>query len=64
MKVCIDQTRCETAGICVQLCPQIFRFEPGSNKAVAVTPEVPREYESRCRDAAHRCPVQAICLTE
>lgn len=63
MKVCVDQTKCETAGKCVQICPEVFQFQEGSKKAVAVMPDVPAALEGACRDAALLCPVGAICIT-
>lgn len=64
MYVHVDQNQCETAGICVQLCPDIFRFEPGSKKAVARFDRIPADLELRCREAVRRCPAGAIRLTE
>jgi ferredoxin len=31
MKVKIDELKCRTAGICVKLCPEVFRFQEGAN---------------------------------
>ena len=62
MKVCVNQAKCETAGICVKICPEIFKFEAGSNKAVAMMTEVPEYLEDKCREAYRKCPLKAICL--
>lgn len=64
MKVCVDQSKCRTAGLCVQLCPEVFRFEPGSKKAVALDEAVPVDAEGRCWKAVRKCPVGAIVVTE
>jgi len=64
MKVCVDQSKCETAGICVKICPEIFSFEPGNKKAIAKVSEVPGNLEGKCREAFRKCPTGAICLDE
>jgi len=63
MNVCVDQTKCKTAGVCVKICPEIFTFEPGNKKAIARTMEVPKNLEKRCREAAEQCPAAAIGIT-
>ena len=64
MNVCVDQSKCRTAGVCVKICPEIFTFEPGNKKAIAKTTKVPENLENQCREAAEQCPVRAICLME
>lgn len=63
MNVCVDQSKCRTAGVCVKTCPEIFTFEPGNKKAIARTTEVPENLEKKCLEAAEKCPVGAICLS-
>ncbi len=63
MKVEVDQLKCGTAGICVQICPQVFRFHEGSKKAYAPMSEVPPRYEEECIEAAQKCPKDAIIIT-
>ena len=60
MRVCIDQSKCHTHGICVKELPQIFRFETGSKKAVVFVNEIPRELEKKVCRVAEKCPVKAI----
>ena len=62
MKVCVDQKRCRTYGRCVEICPEVFRFEPGSKKAVAVISEVPKHLQPCCREAAASCQACAILI--
>jgi ferredoxin len=62
MNVCVDQSKCRTAGVCVKICPEIFTFEPGNKKAIAKTTQVPENLEKKCREAADKCPARAICL--
>ncbi len=63
MKAEVDQVKCGTIGVCVKICPEVFRFHPGSKKAYAVVDEVPVHLQARCIEAAEKCPNQAITIT-
>jgi ferredoxin len=63
MKVQVDQVKCGTIGFCVKICPEVFRFHPGSKKAYAMMPEVPSHLQARCTEAAQRCPNNAIIIS-
>ncbi|MCF7859769.1 MAG: ferredoxin [Candidatus Cloacimonetes bacterium] len=62
MKVKVDQLKCETIGICVKLCPEVFRFEIGSKKAVAKQGEIPTKFIDKCIEAKRKCPKNAIIV--
>ncbi len=62
MKVRVDPLKCDTSGICVMECPDIFRFQEGSKKAKALLEEVPSHLEEVCIRIAKRCPTGAIIL--
>ena len=64
MKVQVDQVKCGTAGICVKLCPEVFRFQEGSKKATAVLEEIPLAFQQKCKEAARKCPILAITIEE
>ena len=64
MKVRVDQLRCDTSGICVKECPELFRFQEGSKKAEALFEKVPSSLEKTCMDIARRCPTGAIILEQ
>ena len=64
MKVRVDQAKCETAGICVEKCPQIFAFQPGSKKAYVKVDTVPPELEKKCMKVVLECPAQAISVVK
>jgi ferredoxin len=64
MKVEVDALKCETAGICVQQCPEVFRFQEGSKKAVAMNEEIPVALQEKCRKVADLCPAKAIRIRE
>ena len=64
MKVVVDELKCETAGICVKECPEVFRFREGSKRAVAIEEEIPPSLQTKCRKVAGLCPTKAIEILE
>jgi len=64
MRARVDQLKCETIGICVKECPQVFRFQPGSKKATVIVEEIPLALEEKCRKVARMCPSEAIIIEE
>lgn len=64
MKVEVDQMKCRTSGMCVKECPDVFRFQEGSKRAAVIVECIPTRLEQKCRDAARKCPNNAINITE
>jgi ferredoxin len=64
MRVVVDQRKCDTTGICVKECPQIFRFQEGSKKATTIPNRIPKGYEKACWKIAKLCPSGAILIKE
>lgn len=64
MKVEVDQMKCDTTGICVKECPQVFRFQEGSKRATVMLDEIPPKLEQKCREVANMCPTNAIVLSD
>jgi ferredoxin len=64
MKIEVDQIKCDTTGICVSQCPEVFRFQEGSKKAAVILDEIPRGLHQRCREIASLCPTEAIVINE
>ena len=62
MRIEVDQNKCGTIGICVKECPEVFRFQEGSKKAKVIMGEIPPALEARCREAARKCPNQAVII--
>lgn len=59
MKVTVDEDRCRGHGMCLALCPEMFRVTE-DGYAVADPPDVPAELGSAVKDAIANCPEQAI----
>ncbi|MGD2126900.1 MAG: ferredoxin [Desulfobacteraceae bacterium] len=64
MKVEVDQMKCDTTGICVKECPQVFRFQEGSKRATVILDEIPLELEQKCREVSRMCPTNAIVISD
>lgn len=62
MKAEVDQVKCGTIGLCVKICPEVFRFHPGNKKAYARLSEIPTHLQARCVEAAEKCPNHAIVI--
>lgn len=62
MKVAVDLTLCQGHGQCQDAAPQIFELDD-EGFARVLQPEVRKEDQvTQAREAADRCPVQAIEL--
>ena len=57
-------SKCDTTGECVQICPEVFKFQPGHKKAAVVVDPIPKIHEPSCRKAAKACPRDAIVIDE
>ena len=64
MRIEVDQLKCDTSGVCVKECPEVFRFQEGSKKAAPMFEQIPREFQQKCRKVATMCPTKAITIIE
>ena len=62
MKAHVNEN-CTACRICVGICPEVFSLDNG-DIATVIVPEIPKEFEDACRDAAESCPVEAITIEE
>lgn len=62
MKAVVNPLKCDTSGICVMQCPEIFRFQEGSKKATVLVDQIPPALEETCIRIALHCPTGAIKL--
>ena len=62
MLVRVMQDMCGTAGLCVKICPEVFRFQEGSKKAEVIMDKVPPHLLSSCNKAVESCPNKAIVV--
>jgi ferredoxin len=64
MRAEVDQLKCRTVGECVKTCPDVFRFQEGSKRATVTVDPIPPHLEHKVREAARRCPEEAVILKE
>lgn len=62
MRVMVDADECVGDGVCIEICPQIFKMV--GDLAVVRKEAVPQELEDLCREAAEACPADAIMIDE
>jgi ferredoxin len=62
MRARVIQSKCGTVGMCVKICPEIFRFQEGSKKATVMFDKIPLHLEKKCLKAADSCPNEAIVV--
>jgi ferredoxin len=62
MKVRVDTDLCAGFGICVGICPEVFRLHD-DGYAMVLVDEVPPELEDSVGRAVSQCPAQAISLS-
>ena len=59
MKVCVNQESCIGCGMCIDICPEVFKYG-SDDKSEAISPEVPSGLEEKAKEAKDVCPVDAI----
>lgn len=63
LRVLVDYDLCESNGLCVDSAPDVFDLRDDDNLYLLVEP-VPAPREAAVRQAAKRCPRQAIRLEQ
>lgn len=63
MKATVND-ECIACGLCVEVCPEVFKMSESGDAAEVIVDEVPEKKQDSCREAADGCPVDAIELTE
>ncbi len=55
----VDKDSCIGCGMCIDICPEIFKYDD-DYKSECITEEIPKELNEKVADAIDNCPVQAI----
>jgi len=62
MKATVDKSGCISCGMCVDTCPDVFRFdEDGLAEAYA---EIDESVEEEAKEARDNCPVSVISIED
>jgi len=62
MKAHVDSVKCEGFGSCHEILPAVFLLDEWGYAHADADGEVPAAQEQLAREAAHKCPVNAIVL--
>lgn len=63
MKVVVDREICESQGVCVRNCPEVFELGDDDRLRILVD-EIPEDKVEAVRHCVDRCPLQALSLVE
>ena len=67
MKVSIDPSKCIACGSCVAICPEVFEMKEDGTvdvKAEFKGKDVPKELETKVKEAHDICPATAIVIED
>jgi len=59
LRIDVDQELCISCGTCIDLCPEVFKWND-DNKASCAAAEIPVDLEEQTHEAAESCPTEAI----
>jgi ferredoxin len=62
MKATIDHDGCISCGMCIDICPDIFRM--GNDEKAEVYGEINASNEDSAKEARDSCPVSVISIEE
>lgn len=60
MKGLVDEELCIGCGLCPSICPDIFKMDSETGKAVAKDEEISEDLLGSAQEAEEQCPVEAI----
>ncbi len=63
MKAKVDLGLCISCGLCIEGCPEVFRWD-NKGLAEAYVSTVPPDSEDAARQAAEDCPTDAIAIEQ
>jgi len=61
LKASVDKNACIGCGICIDICPNVFEFDP-QGLSEATVAAIDPSLDSSAREAAKACPTNAISL--
>ena len=62
MLVRVLEDKCDTTGVCVKICPEIFHLKKGNKKSEVIMDRVPQHLVNSCLKAVDSCPNSAIAV--
>jgi ferredoxin len=62
MKVHVNPAKCEGFGLCREILPEVFLLDEWGYAYTEGDGAVPADKDDEAREAAHKCPTNAITL--
>lgn len=59
MKFTVSQEECIGCGMCVDICPEVFKYNEDF-KSEVIEGDVPEDLKEKAEEAKNACPVDAI----
>ncbi len=59
MKLVVNQDECIGCGMCIDICPEVFKYN-SENKSECTVDEIPENLKEKSQEAKDVCPVEAI----
>ena len=63
MKIIVDRDLCESNGLCVEACPEVFRIDD-ADRLVLLIEEPSEHLRAQVEQAVRICPRQALAIEE
>ena len=61
MKAIVDQDACIGCGMCIDICPEIFKYND-EDKSESIVDEIPENLKDKADESVQVCPVEAITI--
>ena len=65
MKVTVSQEECIGCGMCIDICPEVFKYNDEFKSEVIseeISENLPEELQAKTTEAKEACPVDAIIM--
>ena len=62
MKAIVDKSGCISCGLCVNVCPEVFRFD--NNGLAEAYADITKVLEATAKQARDDCPISVISIEE
>jgi ferredoxin len=59
MKACVNKDTCIGCGLCVSICPKVFKMD-NNDLAEAIDGELDESVMEEVEEAQNQCPIEAI----
>lgn len=61
MKATVNQDTCIGCGMCIDICPEVFKYNE-DGKSESTVDDIPENLQEKANESAEVCPVEAIAV--